>query len=114
MTTWYDIPPPAHGYWYDLDSTVNVVLQRLRLRGTDIDASKIRDLVPVAATMIDNELDRVNPMTNVSAAPPVSASWSSVSAWGGPTPTIIEALVRLTVELAIGTALDLSQSATAI
>lgn len=102
MTTWYDIPPPAHGYWYDLESTVTSVLAKLRLLNTDIDEPRIRELVPVAATMIDNELDRVNPMTNVSAAPPVSAAWSSVSAWSGPTPTIIQALIQLTVDLYVG------------
>jgi hypothetical protein len=104
MTTWYDIPPPAHGYWYDLDSTVRAVLDRLRLLQTHIDEPRIRQLVPVAATMIDNELDRVNPLTNVSvsANPPVTAAWSTVSAWDGPTPTIIEALIRLTVDVYTG------------
>lgn len=99
MTTWYDVPPPAHGYWYDLDSTVSMVLARLRLLGTDVDRPTIERLVPTAAMMIDNELDRVNPLTNVSAAPPVSAAWSAVSGWDGATPTIIEALVTLTIDL---------------
>jgi hypothetical protein len=102
MTTWYDIPPPAHGYWYDLDSTVRAVLKRLRLLNTDIDEPRIRELVPVAATMIDNELDRVNPLAHVSAAPAVTAAWASASAWEGPTPTILEALIQLTVDVYTG------------
>lgn len=93
------VPPPAHGYWYDLNATVSAVMARLRLMNTDVDQPRIVQLVPVAAMMVDNELDRVNPLTYVSAAPPVSAAWSTVSAWDGPTPTIIEALISLTVDL---------------
>lgn len=104
MTNWYCVPPPAHGYWYDLEATVTAVLARLRLLNTDVDEPIIRGLVPVAATMIDNELDRVNALTpvTVSAAPPVTAAWASVSAWSGPTPTILEALTQLTVDLYTG------------
>lgn len=104
MTNWFDVPPAAQGYWYDLPWTVNAVLARLRLMNTDIDQPRIVQLVPVAAGMVNNELDRVNPLTNisVSAAPPVTAAWSTVSAWDGPTPAIIEALIQLTVDLYIG------------
>lgn len=116
MTTWWDVPPPAQGYWYDLNATVATVMDRLRLQGTnDPDKARITSLVPVAATLINDELDRVNPLTSVLAStnPPVTAPWSVVSAWSGPTPTIIEALVLLTIELYRGNPTELGQPTTA-
>lgn len=112
MTTWWDVPPPAQGYWYNLDATVTEVLKRLRLLQVDIDEPRIRSLVPVAATLINDELDRVNPLTSIMAsqAPPVTAPWSVVSAWDGPTPTIIEALTLLTIELYRGNTTELGQT----
>lgn len=62
----HTVCPPAQGDWYDLDTVVADVLARLRLSGTDVDQPRIRSAVAAAAVLINDELDRVYPMTAAS------------------------------------------------
>ena len=50
--------PPATGDWFDVDATASAVFQILRLQGGDVDAERIRLLVPGAANRIDVYCDR--------------------------------------------------------
>lgn len=100
--SWYTVYPPAQGDWYDLDTVVADVLARLRLQENDVDEPRIRELVPVAAMQINNYLDRVYAMT-----PAGTADTADVDEDGdvaelletNVTPTILDALKRLTIEL---------------
>lgn len=84
------IAPPAQGAWYDVDDVASRVLARLRLPNVDVDKARIARLVDVAAGLINTELDRVNPMSlTVAQDQPATMV----------TPTIIDALERLTIEL---------------
>lgn len=84
------IAPPAQGAWYDVDDVTTKVLARLRLVVSDVDRTRIAQLVDVAAGLINNELDRGNPMT-----PVVDQDQPDTMV----TPDILEALERVTVEL---------------
>jgi hypothetical protein len=84
------VAPPAQGTWYNLGQVVTKVLNQLRLAGTDVDKTRIEQLVPVAAGLINGELDRVNPLTPVVAKDQPDTMV---------TPGILEALERLTIEL---------------
>lgn len=72
---------PATGVWYDLDVTVAAVLAVLRLTASDVDAERIRALVPVAGQLIDTRLDRQVALTSPAPLP------------------VLVALENLTVEL---------------
>ena len=73
--------PPATGDWFDVDVTAASVFQILRLQGGDVDAERIRLLVPGAANRIDVYCDRVE----VLRGPP-------------PDPQIQHALEQLTLQ----------------
>lgn len=75
-------PPPATGIWYDLDVTASNVLHQLRLQGGDVDATRIRNLIPEAALSIDQYVDG----TTVIDGPP-------------PAPDFQGTLERYTIEL---------------
>jgi hypothetical protein len=51
------VTPPASGVWYDVDDTTNAVLHILRLQGGDIDAERIRALVPVVGIEVEAYVD---------------------------------------------------------
>lgn len=98
----YSVCPPAQGVWYDLDTVVADVLARLRLPLTDVDEPRIRGLVAVAAMQINNELDRRYPMTAASGidTEDLDEDLDVTEALAtNVTPTILEALSRLTIEL---------------
>jgi hypothetical protein len=81
--------------WWDTSTTVARVLARLRLSPTDVDVDRVRVLVGVAAVHINNELDRSTPMTAASATDPDTGAPLESNV----TPSILEALERVTVEL---------------
>lgn len=87
--------PPAQGSWWDLDEVAADVLARLRLVAGDPDEGRIRELVVVAAGYINNELDRATAMTPASAVDPDTLEPLETNV----TPTILEALSRVTIEL---------------
>lgn len=96
------IAPPAQGEWYDLDTVVADVLARLRLGSVDVDEPRIRGLVAVAAMHINDELDRVYPMTAASGIDTEDLDEDldvTEPLATNVTPTILEALSRLTIEL---------------
>lgn len=96
------VPPPAQGDWYVLDTVVADVLSRLRLQGTDVDEPRVRSLVPAAAVQINGELDRVYAMTPAGTADVDDVDEDADVAElleTNVTPDIIDALVRLTIEL---------------
>ena len=64
-----DVAAPATGVWYDLDVTTSEVLAILRLTEQDVDVERIQTLVPAAALLIDEYLDR----PDVVDGPPPSA-----------------------------------------
>ena len=58
--------PPDQSVWWDATATRDAVLHLLRLTDTDVDVAQIEALIPAAGQMINNELDRVDPLV----APP--------------------------------------------
>ena len=58
-----DVPPPDPSVWWDVDETTADALAILRLSGTDVDAARIRTLVPVAGQLINQFLDSPDPPT---------------------------------------------------
>lgn len=101
-TSWYTVCPPAQGDWYDLDTVVADVLARLRLQTTDVDEPRIRSLVAVAAMQINDELDRRYPMTAASGIDSTDLDEDldvTEPLLTNVTPTILEALSRLVIEL---------------
>lgn len=54
------LAPPDVAVWYDIDATTDEVFGILRLTESDVDADRIRRLVPSVAVQIDQYLDRVN------------------------------------------------------
>lgn len=95
MSCYPTVSPPAQGVWWDTSTTVARVLARLRLSPTDVDVDRVRVLVGVAAVHINNELDRSTPMTAASATDPDTGAPLESNV----TPSILEALERVTVEL---------------
>lgn len=96
------VAPPAQGDWYDLTEITADVLARLRLSEGDVDASRIEALVPVAAMHINDELDRVNELTPEGTIDTEDVDQDEDITELNPnnvTPTILEALKRLTIEL---------------
>ena len=89
------VAPPAQGTWWDRDAICARVLARLRLHVGDADADRIRELADIAAGHINNELDRATAMTPASAVDPDTLEPLDTNV----TPTILEALERVTVEL---------------
>lgn len=100
--SWYTVCPPAQGDWYDLDTVVADVLARLRVGQTDVDEPRIRSLVPAAAVLLNDELDRVYPMTAASGIDSSDLDEDSDVTEllaTNVTPDILDALSRLTIEL---------------
>lgn len=94
--------PPAQGAWYDLDTVVADVLARLRLLESDVDEPRIRLLVPSAAVLINDELDREYPMTAASGVDSDDLDEDldvTEPLATNVTPDILDALSRLTIEL---------------
>ena len=65
------VSPPDQTAWWDVAETAASALAQLRLESTDVDATLIEELVPVAGERINNRLDRTAPPVT-----PVPASWS--------------------------------------
>jgi hypothetical protein len=51
------VTPPATGIWYDVDDTAEAVFHILRLHGEDIDADRIRGLVPTVGLGVEAYVD---------------------------------------------------------
>ena len=65
-----DVAPPDASVWWDVDQTTADALAILRLTGTDVDAARIRALVPVAGQLVNQFLDATEP--DVSMPAPVA------------------------------------------
>ena len=55
------VPPPDTTAWWDVDTATGDALAILRLSGTDVDAARVRALVPVAGHLINQFLDTPDP-----------------------------------------------------
>lgn len=98
----HTVPPPAQGDWYVLADVVADVLARLRLFAGDVDETRIQALVPVAAMHINDELDREFAMTPAGTVDTTDVDEDldvTELLETNVTPTILEALSRLTIEL---------------
>lgn len=58
--------------WYDTEATFTAILAALRLAGSDVDGDRIRALIPTAAALIDQYLDR-DPLDPLPGPPPPAA-----------------------------------------
>lgn len=56
MSDTYPAPPDA-SVWWDVDEITAAALAILRLQSTDVDAGRVRSLVPVVGQAINNRLD---------------------------------------------------------
>lgn len=100
MTDCYS--PPAQGTWYDADVVTSEVLAKLQLRDTDVHQPLVLRLVPVAAELINNRLDRVYEMTpygTMSEVDPDDPDDVAELLESNVTLSILESLRDVTIEL---------------
>jgi hypothetical protein len=74
-----DVDPPATAVWYDLDATTAEVLAILRLTEQDVDTARIVELVPAAATLIDEYLDGTEAVSGPPPAPKLQTALNKVT-----------------------------------
>jgi hypothetical protein len=53
---------PDLSVWWDVDAVADAALEILRLTAGDVDAARIRDLVPVAGQRVNRFVDRAGPL----------------------------------------------------
>jgi hypothetical protein len=61
--------PPDDSVWWDEESTVANVLAQLRFEQADVDVGRIRALVPVGGALVNQHLDRWEPLPEPVPAP---------------------------------------------
>ena len=74
-----DVAPPATGVWYDPAATLAAVLAILRLEQADVDETRLAALIPAAAFLIDDHLDRTVAILGPPPAPGVQAALEQVT-----------------------------------
>jgi hypothetical protein len=73
------VTPPGSAVWYDLPAVTADVLAILRLTDADVDAERIETLVPAAAILIDQFLDRPEAVPGPPPSPPITQALNQLT-----------------------------------